>query len=94
VHLQQVQNKWGTSSRNHGLITLITPLGHYIAGVANDIVGKLNMIMANAQLINGMAPARWTKMLNGMLKKLAGNDNVKKLRIIMLVKADFNSNNK
>jgi len=33
-------------------------------------------------------------MLNGMLKKLAGNDNVKKLRIIMLVKADFNSNNK
>ena len=50
--------------------------------------------MANTWLVNGMAPTRWTKMLNGMLKKLAGNDNVKKLRIIMLVKANFNSNNK
>jgi len=29
-----------------------------------------------------------------MLEKLAGNDNVEKLRIIMLFKADFNHNNK
>jgi len=57
-------------------------------------VGKLNAIMANAWLINGMAPARWTKTLNGMLEKLAGNDNVKKLCIIMLFKAKFNNNNK
>jgi len=29
-----------------------------------------------------------------MLEKLAGNDNIEKLRIIMLFEADFNNNNK
>jgi len=33
-------------------------------------------------------------MLNVMLEKLAGNNNVEKLCIIMLFKADFNNNNK
>ncbi len=33
-------------------------------------------------------------MLNVMLEKLVGNDNVEKLRIIMLFKANFNHNNK
>jgi len=68
--------------------------GHYIAGVANNIVGKLNAILANEWLTSGMVPARWTKTLNVMLEKLAGNDNIKKLQIIMLFEADFNYNNK
>jgi len=33
-------------------------------------------------------------MLNVMLEKLAGNDNIEKLQIIMLFKANFNNNNK
>jgi len=33
-------------------------------------------------------------MLNMMLEKMAGNDNVEKLRIIMLFEANFNNNNK
>jgi len=33
-------------------------------------------------------------MLNVMLEKLAGNDNMEKLCIIMLFEADFNHNNK
>jgi len=41
-----------------------------------------------------MAPKRWCKTLNMMLEKLAGNDNVEKLQIIMLFEADFNHNNK
>jgi len=91
-------NKYKTSWEQDRETMASSPLslhfGHDIAGVANDIVGKLNMIMANAWLANGMAPTRWTKMLNTMLEKLAGNDNVEKLRIIMLFKADFNNNNK
>ncbi len=82
------------SARNHSLVSLSLHFGHYIAGVANDIVGKLNAIMANAWLINSTAPAQWTKTLNVMLEKLASNDNVKKIRIIMLFEADFNNNNK
>jgi len=34
------------------------------------------------------------KALNIMLEKVAGNDNVQKLCIIMLFEADFNNNNK
>jgi len=68
--------------------------GHYIAGIAEDTVGKLNAILANVHLLSGMAPKQWKQMLNVMLKKLAGNDNVEKLRIMMLFEADFNNNNK
>jgi len=68
--------------------------GHYITGIAEDTVGKLNAILANVHLLSGMAPERWKQMLNVMLQKLAGNNNVEKLRIIMLFKADFNNNNK
>jgi len=58
------------------------------------MIGKLNAMLANVQLLSGMAPEQWKQTLNVMLKKLAGNDNVEKLRIIMLFKADFNNNNK
>jgi len=68
--------------------------GHYIAGVANEVVGKLNLILANMRLASGTAPTQWKKMLNIMPEKLAGNDNMEKLRIIMLFEADFNHNNK
>ncbi len=68
--------------------------GHYIAGIAEDTVRKLNTILANVWLLSGMAPERWKQMLNMMLEKLTGNNNVKKFRIIMLFKADFNDNNK
>jgi len=51
--------------------------GHYIAGIASDLVGKFNALLANEQLATGMAPQRWRKTLNMMLEKLAGNDNIK-----------------
>jgi len=39
--------------------------------------------------------SKWWKLaLNVMLEKLAGNNNVEKLLIIMLFEADFNNNNK
>jgi len=59
---------------------------HYIAGIANDLVGKSNALLANKRLASGMVPQRWRKTSNVMLEKLAGNDNAKKLQIIMLFK--------
>jgi len=67
---------------------------HYIVGVANDIVGKINAILANERITSGTHPNRWRKTLNVMLEMLAGNDNIKNLRIIMLFEMDFNHNNK
>jgi len=41
-----------------------------------------------------MALEHWKQTLNVMLEKLAGNDNVEKLQIIMLFEADVKNNNK
>jgi len=67
--------------------------GHYMAAMADMTVAKLNAILANLALSSSMAPDRWKMTLNVMLEKMAGNNNVKKLRIIMLFEADFNNNN-
>jgi len=67
---------------------------HYITGIASKLVGKFNTLLASERLTSGMAPQRWRKTLNVMLEKLAGNDNVEKLCIIMLFEADSNQNNK
>jgi len=68
--------------------------GHYMAGITKDTVGKINAILANVRLLSGMTPERWKQTLKVMLEKLAGNDNVEKLQIIMLFEANFNNNNK
>jgi len=68
--------------------------GHYIAAIAEALIGKLNAILANVRLLSRMVPERWKQTLNVMLEKFAGNDNVEKLHIIMLFEADFNNNNK
>jgi len=67
---------------------------HYIVGIAEETIGKLNAILANIRLLSGTALTRWKQMLKVMLEKLAGNNNIKKLHIITLFKADFNNNNK
>jgi len=65
-----------------------------MAAMADATVAKLNAILASLALRSGTAPERWKKTLNVMLEKMAGNDNVEKLHIIMLFEADFNNNNK
>jgi len=44
---------------------------HYIAAIAEDTVKKLNAILANVQLLSGMAPEQLKQTLNVMLEKLA-----------------------
>jgi len=68
--------------------------GHYTTAITEDTIGKINAILANVRLLSGMAPKWWKQMLNVMLEKLAGNNNVEKLQIIMLFEANFNNNNK
>jgi len=75
----EYKKSWEQARETTASSSLSLHFGHYIAGVANDIVGKLNAIMANAWLVDGTAPSQWTKTLNVMLEKVAGNDNVEKL---------------
>ena len=53
----------------------------------------MNTKMAEMPIATSYTPERWKKGLI-MLQKQAGNLNVKKLRIIVLLEADFNMNNK
>jgi len=68
--------------------------GHYIAGIEDMVIAKLNRLMATIPMLTGISPTRWRTTLNVMLEKMAGNCWVEKLRIIMLFEADFNNNNK
>jgi len=68
--------------------------GHYIAGLEDKVVAKINYLMANIPMLTGISPTQWRTALNVMLEKLVGNCLVEKFRIIMLFEADFNNNNK
>jgi len=37
--------------------------GHYIAGITDDIIGELNAILANDQLLSSTAPEHWKQTL-------------------------------
>jgi len=54
----------------------------------------INAALANIPLCTGFSYARWKKGLNVMIEKTSGDFNIKKLRIILLFKVDFNANNK
>jgi len=85
---------WETARETTASSPSLVHFGHYIATIADDTIGKLNAILANVWLLSRTAPEHWKHTLNVMLEKLVGNDNMEKLRIIMLFKADFNNNNK
>jgi len=68
--------------------------GHYIAGVEEIVINKINRLMATIPMLTGTSPLRWRNTLNVMLEKLAGNCSIEKLRISMLFEADLNNNNK
>jgi len=68
--------------------------GHNMAGMFNPEIAIVNARMAEIPLVSGYSPRQLLKGLNVMLQKQAGNINMEKLRIIVLFKADFNTNNK
>jgi len=68
--------------------------GHYIVGVEEMVIAKINRLMAMIPMLTGISLIRWCTTLNVMLEKLAGNCSIEKLQIIMLFEADLNNINK
>jgi len=68
--------------------------GHYMAGTFNPTIVVFNACLANLGFTTGYSLKRWRTRLKVMLEKQPGNFNVKKLRISLLFKGDFNNNNK
>jgi len=58
VNLLGIQNQLGKAQETTASLLWTIHFGHYIAEVANSMVGKLNAILANMRLVSTMAPER------------------------------------
>jgi hypothetical protein len=67
---------------------------HFKAGATDELVAQFEATMTSIPYNTGISPKRWQKGTNVMLEKQKGNNNVAKLRAILLYEADFNQNNK
>jgi len=85
---------WRRVQETMGSLASGIHFGHYIASTFNPEILVLNAALANILLRMGFSYARWKKGINVTIEKTMGNYNIKKLRIILLFKADFDANNK
>jgi len=53
--------------------------GHYIVGIEELVMAKINWLMATIPMLTGISPTWWRTMLNVVLEKLARNRWVEKL---------------
>jgi len=79
TNVQRIKQSWEIARETTASSPSSIHFGHYIAEIADDIIGKLNAILANVWLLSRTAPEQWKQTLNVMLEKLASNDNVEKL---------------
>ena len=68
--------------------------GHYIAGCASKQVAHLHALKSTLVVNNGIVLDRWARGLLVMLEKLFGCALITKLRLILLMEANFNATNK
>ena len=60
----------------------------------SEIANKVHTVLANVPLQTGYSPREWQKCTNAMIKKKANDMRPGKLRLITLMHAVFNHNNK
>ena len=68
--------------------------GHLKVNARNGKLGTIDCLMTAIPFATGYSPRRWQSGTNVMLYKKANDNNVKKLRTILLYEADFNAGNK
>ena len=69
--------------------------GHFKAiSDTTPIAAEVHTLLAEIPIITGYAPQRWRKCTDAMLRKKANDIRPEKLRLVTLMAADFNHNNK
>ena len=69
--------------------------GHFKAmSETTPIAAAVHTILAQIPILTGYAPLRWRQCTDAMLRKKANDIRPEKLRLITLMAADFNHNNK
>jgi len=74
--LQGIQVGMGNSTQNNCFITIVTTLQPLHSSLSKH---NSSTILVNVSILSGSMPERWKQILNVMLQKLAGNDNMEKL---------------
>ena len=68
--------------------------GHYKAGSISEYIDHSHALKATLFLHHGRVLDRWAQGLLVMLQKMFGCSLITKLRLILLMEADFNGSNK
>ena len=64
--------------------------GHYCAAATSDFLSEVHAKKLSLVSKTGSPPERWARGLSVMLEKVAGIALVTKLRLILLLEADYN----
>jgi hypothetical protein len=68
--------------------------GHLKAGIHHENIVRLHSILSNIPFMLGFSPNSWQRMVNVQLQKKPGVFLIEKLRMIVLLHALYNNNNK
>jgi hypothetical protein len=93
VDVQGYRNAW-KRTRERTSAGSELHFGHFKAGAECDLIGRAEALMAHMPYRTGYSPKRWQQGTAVMLLKEANNNNVEKMRTILLLPPDYNFNNK
>ena len=68
--------------------------GHYKSAAHSNFLSACHAAKLSIISKTGYSPERWTRGLNVMLEKIVGIALVAKLRVVLLIEADFSFHNK
>ena len=87
-------NHWRRAREETSSSTSGRHFGHYKAGLQSQYVSYLQALQATLVVKRGIVLERWSNGLSVMLEKIFGCSLITKLRLILLMEADFNASNK
>jgi hypothetical protein len=89
-------NHWGPTKEETASLVSGRHFGHYkyIAGLCSAYISYLQALQTTLVVKRGIVLERWSRGLSVMLEKIFGCSLITKLRLILLMEADFNSTNK
>ena len=94
VTSQDFQDYWKPSRERTSSSMSGRHFVHYKAAADNNFLSELHASFIHSSIQYGVYLQKWTNGLSVMLKKIEGNIKVDKLRAILVMKADFNFQNK
>jgi hypothetical protein len=90
VTTEDFHSFWDTAKESTSSSKSGRHFGHYKAACSDPTLVSLHVNNINLAVNGGVPLSRWKKGVTVLLEKVAGNNNIAKLRAICLLEADFN----